>query len=141
MNFFEQELRKIIGRDYPDAVYSDGMCRIQLGEKASATLSFDNNGVENQYEHIRLTLTNEYGHESDSTLIGLRGTVGAKLFDYSKETGYPFIWENGNVVNWFGYAHTEDDYKPLARVLATHIQVFQEQMQESGMTMQQGMTM
>lgn len=123
---------------YPEATYADGACQVQFGNKSRASLSFDDIGTKNQYEHIRITLFNEHGREVESTLIGLRAIIGAKPFAYyGGETGYPFIWENGGVVNWFGYAPTEKDYEPLTKVIAAHLAAFQALSQEMNAPVQQ----
>ena len=40
MNFFEQELRKIVGSAYPDAAYIGRACYVRLGEENRAKIQF-----------------------------------------------------------------------------------------------------
>ena len=40
MNFFEQELRKIVGSAYPDATYIGRACYVRLGEENRAKIQF-----------------------------------------------------------------------------------------------------
>ena len=48
MNFFEQELRKIVGSAYPDATYIGRACYVRLGEENRAKIQFVTGIVSNQ---------------------------------------------------------------------------------------------
>ena len=58
MNFFEQELRKIVGSAYPDATYIGRACYVRLGEENRAKIQFVTGIVSNQYNALQMTILN-----------------------------------------------------------------------------------
>ena len=55
MTFYEQELRKIIGEQYPDATYVGRTCYVQLGDMNRAKIQFVAGIVANQYNALLLS--------------------------------------------------------------------------------------
>ena len=58
MTFYEQELRKIIGEQYPDATYVGRVCYVRLSDMNRAKIQFVTGSVANQYNALQLTILN-----------------------------------------------------------------------------------
>ena len=52
MTFYEQELRKIIGEQYPDATYVGRACYVRLSDMNRAKIQFATGIVANQYNAL-----------------------------------------------------------------------------------------
>ena len=52
MTFYEQELRKIIGEQYPDATYVGRVCYVRLSDMNRAKIQFVTGSVANQYNAL-----------------------------------------------------------------------------------------
>lgn len=60
MTFYEQELRKIIGEQYPDATYVGRVCYVRLSDMNRAKIQFVTGSVANQYNALQLTICSLY---------------------------------------------------------------------------------
>ena len=58
MTFYEQELRKIIGEQYPDATYVGRVCYVRLSDMNRAKIQFVTGSVANQYNALQLMILN-----------------------------------------------------------------------------------
>lgn len=56
MNFFEQELHKIVAPKYPDATYVGRACYVRLNELNRAKIQFVTGIVANQYHALRVSI-------------------------------------------------------------------------------------
>ena len=72
MNFFEQELRKIVGSAYPDATYIGRACYVRLGEENRAKIQFVTGIVSNQYNALQMTILNRSEGTVDTLRVSLR---------------------------------------------------------------------
>ena len=66
MTFFEQELRKIVGAEYPDATFVGRACYVRLDEMNRAKIQFVTTGIANQYSALRLTVLNRQEGDVDN---------------------------------------------------------------------------
>lgn len=78
MNFFEQELRKIVAPKYPDATYVGRACYVRLDEMNRAKIEFITGIVANQYHALRLTILNRSEGQVDILLLKLSDILGKK---------------------------------------------------------------
>ena len=76
MNFFEQELRKIVGSAYPDATYIGRACYVRLGEENRAKIQFVTGIVSNQYNALQITILNRSEGTVDTLRVRLTDLLG-----------------------------------------------------------------
>ena len=76
MNFFEQELRKIVGSAYPDATYIGRACYVRLGEENRAKIQFVTGIVSNQYNALQMTILNRSEGTVDTLRVSLTDLLG-----------------------------------------------------------------
>lgn len=142
MNFFEQELRKIVEPAYPDAAYVGRFCFVPLGENNRAKINFVTSGTADHYDTLQIKIVNKGDGELDCVrlrLSELLGTVQSGNL-YVRQNG-PYIWQDGSKIEWYGYQPTERDHAALTEAVKSYVELFQEQTMEQGMTMRQSMTM
>ena len=66
MNFFEQELHKIVAPKYPDATYVGRACYVRLDELNRAKIQFVTGIVANQYHALRISILNRNEGQVDA---------------------------------------------------------------------------
>lgn len=138
MNFFEQEMRKIVGPHFPAATYVGRACYIHLSDELRAKLWFDTNGHGSRYEVIRIAILNRQDGRVDINCLRLSDLLGKKQVNnpYFKDGIYPYIWENEMKSKWYVYKPTSDDYSLLGQTVQSYINIFQEQVQTNAPTQQ-----
>lgn len=85
MNFFEQELHKIVAPKYPDATYVGRACYVRLDELNRAKIQFVTGIVANQYHALRISILNRNEGQVDVLLLNLSDILG------KKQTGNPNV--------------------------------------------------
>jgi hypothetical protein len=83
MNFFEQELRKIIGQSTAaaDASYVGRSCFVRLNPDLRAKLTFITMGITSHYEALKMTILNRKEGEVDNTVLRFSDLLGKKAGD------------------------------------------------------------
>ena len=76
MNFFEQELHKIVAPKYPDATYVGRACYVRLNELNRAKIQFVTGIVANQYHALRVSILNRNEGQVDVLLLNLSDILG-----------------------------------------------------------------
>ena len=66
MNFFEQELHRIVAPKYPDATYVGRACYVRLNELNRAKIQFVTGIVANQYHALRISILNRNEGQVDA---------------------------------------------------------------------------
>ena len=74
MTFYEQELRKIIGEQYPDATYVGRVCYVRLSDMNRAKIQFVTGIVSNQYNALQLTILNRSEGQVDTAQAAVNTT-------------------------------------------------------------------
>ena len=142
MNFFEQELRKIIEPVYPNATYVGDFCFVPLGANNRAKINFDTNGYADHYNTLQIKIVNKNDGPLDCVRLRLDDVLGAvKSSDpILRERGW-YIWRSHSDLDWYGCHPTKADYAALTKTVQSYTELFQEQVQTQaqGMTMQQSM--
>ena len=129
LNFFEQELRKIVGRQYPDATYVGRACYVRLDEMNRAKIEFVTCGIADHYEALQLTILNRSHGAVDSIPLRFIDLLGRG--EHAGIYGGCFEWYNG-------YPSSED-YQQLTEAVGNYLDVFQEQVQTACQQWQQTM--
>ena len=123
MNFFEQELRKIVGSAYPDATYIGRACYVRLGEENRAKIQFVTGIVSNQYNALQMTILNRSEGTVDTLRVSLTDLLGKQA---TKNPNFrngvePHIWDV--------YQPSSRDYQTLTNEISEYLGLFQQQTQ------------
>ena len=141
MNFFEQELRKIVAPKYPDATYVGRACYVRLSEMNRAKIEFITSIVANQYHALRLTILNRSEGQVDILLLKLSDILGKKQTNNPnfRDGVSPHIWDDCGKAEWYVYHPNSQDYRQLTEAVSDYLEVFQEQTQTADPQWQQTM--
>lgn len=123
MTFYEQELRKIIGEQYPDATYVGRVCYVRLSDMNRAKIQFVTGSVANQYNALQLTILNRSEGQVDTLRLRFSDLLGTKA------TSNP-NFRNGKV-DWYVYHPTRQDYEKLSNAVSDYLEVFQDMSQST----------
>jgi hypothetical protein len=140
MNFFEQELRKLVGRSdaLDDPRYIGRACYGRVSGNIRAKLQFVTMGHADHYEGLKVTLLNNTEGEIDTNIIRFKDLWGAKPVNNRNfpDGVTPYIWTYNGESEWYVYKPTPADYEMLADNVAEYLELFSEDMeQNSGQTM------
>ena len=141
MNFFEQELHKIVAPKYPDATYAGRACYVRLDELNRAKIQFVTGIVANQYHALRISILNRNEGQVDALLLNLSDILGKKQTSNPNfRSGIdPYIWDDCGKADWYVYHPNSRDYQQLAEAVADYLDVFQNQAQAADPQWQQTM--
>ena len=130
LTFFEEELRKIVGRQYPDATYVGRACYVRLDEMNRAKIQFTTCGTVDQYEALRISILNRHDGEVDTLRLRFSDVWGKGQVNnfYIKQKG-PYIWTCDGKTEWYAYHPNLGDYRQLTEAVGNYLDVFQEQSQ------------
>lgn len=131
MNFFEQELRKIMARSdmSANASYVGRSCFVSLNSDLRAKLTFITMGIASHYEALKMTVFNRKEGEVDNTILRFSDLLGKKQVANPnfKEGVCPHIWDDHGKVMWYVYQPRQEDYQLLAENVDEYLQIFQPQ--------------
>ena len=88
MTFYEQELRKIVGEQYPDATYVGRACYVRLSDMNRAKIQFVTGIVANQYNALQMTILNR-SVSGKSTTFAFKNNPYST---YDRPTHFTPIW-------------------------------------------------
>lgn len=141
MNFFEQELHRIVATKYPDATYVGRACYVRLNELNRAKIQFVTGIVANQYHALRISILNRNEGQVDALLLNLSDILGKKQTNNPnfKNGITPYIWDDYGKADWYVYHPNSRDYRQLTEAVSDYLEVFQEQTQTADPQWQQTM--
>lgn len=141
MNFFEQELHKIVAPKYPDATYVGRACYVRLSERSRAKIHFISCGISGHYDALHMTILNREDGEVDKLVLHFKDVLGKKQINdpYFREGLAPFIWDDHGRADWYVYHPNILDYEQLTDAVSDYLEVFQEQTQTADPQWQQTM--
>ena len=141
MNFFEQELYKIVAPKYPDATYVGRACYVRLDELNRAKIQFVTGIVANQYRALRISILNRNEGQVDVLLLNLSDILGKKQTSNPnfKSGITPYIWDDYGKADWYVYHPNSQNYQQLTDAVSDYLEVFQEQTQTADPQWQQTM--
>lgn len=135
MNFFEQELRRILGKSeiLQQQRYVGNACYGTIGNDIRAKLEFATCGTSDQYEAIRATILNRTEGPVDKMVFRFRDILGIKQVSNPnfRDGVKPHIWTYRDKTDWYEYHPNEADYNKLSKTLNDYMEVFQPQMSQS----------
>lgn len=137
MTFFEQELRKIFGKDMglSDIRTVGNACYGRLSEDLRMKANFSTGRVADQYVMLKITVLNRHEGVVDSIALHFSDLWGRKKVENPnfREGIYPHIWKNGGDTEWYVYKPDAGDYGQLSRAARDYLDVFREPAQEPQM--------
>ena len=141
MNFYEQELKKIVGDRYPDATYVGRACYVRLIDTNRAKIQFVTGIVANQYNALQLTILNRNEGQVDVLRLRFTDLLGKKQTNNPNfcDGVDPHIWDSSDDVHWYVYQPTRQDYDTLGDAVSDYLEVFQEPVQTDKQSWQQTM--
>lgn len=141
MTFFEQELRKIVGAEYPDATFVGRACYVRLSDMNRAKIQFISTGIASHYDALRLTVLNRQEGEVDNLLLRFSDLLGKKMVNNPnfRDGVIPHMWDDYGKVDWYVYNPNSRDYQKLIDAVSDYLEVFQEQSQTADQQWQQTM--
>ena len=133
MTFYEQELRKIIGEQYPDATYVGRACYVRLGEMNRAKIQFVTGMIGSQYNALQITILNRSEGQVDTLRLRFNDLLGVKMTaNPNFRSGVePHIWDDSGKVGWYVYHPTRQDYETLSNAVSDYLEVFQDMSQST----------
>ena len=133
MDFFEQELRKVVDPICPNATYVGRACYVPLDEMNRAKIQFTEVDIANHYSALLLTVLNCREGKIDSLRISLSEILGTKTIRSasSQRTLNPYIWDYQGKLGWYAIQPEPEDYKALSNVVGNYLSVFQTQTQDT----------
>lgn len=133
MRFFEKELKKLVDQGLPleDVAFAGRSCYGRVAPNIRARMEFVSQRISGQYSAIKVTILNRREGPIDSILLRFSDVLGVKKVSNPnfREELVPYIWENGNEIDWYVYHPTASDYKRLAEEIGSYMAVFQEKNQ------------
>lgn len=141
MEFFEQELRKIMenSRILKDQKYAGRKYYGTVDGDMRACIEFVSLGVKDEYAGIKATLINRKEGPIDSMVLRFADLFGKKKVSNPnfKDGIVPHIWKDGMNHDWYVYHPSAQDYEAMARKIEDYLSVFQEEAMEQTAGMQQ----
>lgn len=133
MTFFEQELRRIVGDEYPDATFVGRACYVRLSEMNRAKLQFISTSIASHYDALRLTILNRNEGQVDTLTLRFSDLLGKKQVSNPnfRDGVDPYIWDDHGQASWYVYHPDSRDYQKLTDAATDYLEVFQEQVQTS----------
>lgn len=131
INAFEQELRKIVSPNYPDATYVGRACYVRLSERNRAKVQFISTHIADKYDALRLTILNRDEGTVDNLVLRFSDLLGKKHTSnpYFSDGVDPYLWDNYGKVVWYVYQPSSRDYQELSDAVGSYLEIFQEQSQ------------
>ena len=129
LTFFEEELRKIVGREYPDATYVGRACYVRLSEMNRAKIEIFTSKRSGYYDSLRISILNRSNGEVDAILL--------RFTDLFSRGNYAGLVQE--CFEWCAGPPSDGDYDQLTEAVGNYLDVFQEQVQTAGQQWQQTM--
>lgn len=130
MNFFESELKKIMGNSniLKDQKYVGRMCYGTISEDLRARVEFVTLGVHDHYAGLKTSIINRKEGVVDSMLLRFTDVWGKpKVSNPNFREGVnPHIWTDNGKSDWYVFHPTNADYQKLAAGVENYLSVFQD---------------
>jgi hypothetical protein len=128
MNFFEQELNKIVfeGIGISKPTFAGRACYGDLGADNRVKLRFIELSTHHHYEALEATVLSRTGGAVDSIRIRFSDIWGKKKVGnpYYSNGIIPYIWTCDGKTDWHIYHPNKADYKQLAKEVRAYLDVF-----------------
>ena len=130
MNFFESELKKIMGDSaiLKDQKYVGRMCYGTIGGDLRARVEFVTLGVSDHYAGIKASVINRKEGVVDSILLQFSDIWGKQKVSNPnfKEGVNPHIWTDSGKSDWYVFRPGAAEYLKVADTLENYMSGFQD---------------
>lgn len=128
MNFFEQELRKLMDESVilKDKKYLGRLCYGTVGEDIRARIEFVMSGTHSHYDGIKASIINRKEGVIDSMLFRFSDVWGKRKVNNPnfKDGMMPHIWTNDGKSEWYVFHPGKEDYRQLFTEIEQYLSVF-----------------
>ncbi|MEA5011076.1 MAG: hypothetical protein VB100_05075 [Angelakisella sp.] len=128
MNFFEQELKKILlnNHSFHDIKFIGKTCYGTLSDQTRMKLEFVTMGTHQKYEGIKATVIDKNEGVIDAVTLRFSDVWGKKPFSGAtyKEGLSPHVWIYQEKVEWYGYEPSKMDYTILGDSLKDYCELY-----------------
>lgn len=133
MNFFEQELNKVLSNS---STIRNGKCVAraffgEIGSDIRAKIEFVTLGTKDKYEGVKVTVLNRREGVIDSAVLRLKDVWGMQSANRMIREVEPYIWTYNGVYEWYGFTPKKTDYEKLTVAIERYFSVFQDMTMES----------
>lgn len=130
MNFFEDELKKIMGESaiLKDQKYVGRSCYGTVSDELRARIEFVTLGTYGHYEGIKASIINRKEGVVDSMLLRFADIWGRrKVGNPNFQDGIvPYIWNDNGKSDWYVFKPGKEDYRQAAGGIENYLSVFQD---------------
>ena len=130
MNFFEQELKKIMAGSamLKNQKYVGRSCYGAIGEDLRARIEFVTLGISDHYAGLKTTIFNRKEGVVDSMVLRFTDIWGKpKVNNPNFRDGVnPHIWTNNGKSEWYAFHPALKDYQKIACSVDNYLSVFQD---------------
>ena len=130
MNFFEEELKKIVAGSaiLKNQKYVGRSCYGIIGEDLRARIEFVTLGTSNHYAGLKTTIFNRKEGVVDSMVLRFTDIWGKpKVNNPNFRDGVnPHIWTNNGKSEWYVFYPMSKDYQKIACSMENYLSIFQD---------------
>ena len=130
MNFFESELKKIMGNSdiLKDQKFVGRMCYGTIGGDLRARIEFVTLGVSDHYAGLKAAIINRKEGVVDSVLLRFTDIWGKPKVSNPnfKEGVNPHIWTDSGKSEWYVFHPSAADYQKVADTVENYLSIFQD---------------
>lgn len=107
-------------------VFAGRSCYCDLGGDVRARLQFVTTGYADHYNALKVNILNRTEGDVDALLFRFGDIWGNKQVSNPnfRDGIIPYVWTDGNDVDWYVYHPNNADYKQLATELSAYLGVF-----------------
>lgn len=130
MNYFERELRKLLGNDatISDKRFVGRAFFGRLTDSLRVRVEFITMGVADNYDAIKATIINRNNGPVDSVTLRFSDLLGKKTVSNPnfKNGVTPYIWKYGEEIDWYVYKPNKADYDLISEAINDYLDVYRE---------------
>lgn len=127
--FFETEFQRIIVYiAFQEVLIIGRICYGRLNKNMCLKMEFVTQEIAGKYSALKASLLHFRRGVVDCIILEFVDIMGIKQIDNSgfKNGFQPYIWEYENIIEWFFYQPSEEDYQSLANAINSYMYMFME---------------
>ncbi len=130
MEFFEKELRKMVGNTgaISDIKYFGNVCYAKLTETTRVRMELISQSVAGHYTSLKATIINRHDGPVDSVILPFSDLLGKRTVSNPNfpDGIYPYIWIYGGKAEWYVYKPTVAEYEQITEVIKNYLDMFRD---------------
>ena len=127
--FFETEFQRIIVYiAFQEVLIIGRICYGRLNKNMCLKMEFATQEIAGKYSALKASLLHFRRGVVDCIILEFVDIMDIKQIDNSgfKNGFQPYIWEYENIIEWFFYQPSEEDYQSLANAINSYMYMFME---------------